>query len=464
MSTENRFNNVKTFKDERNKKQNNYNNVTNKRNKIIYISIGIFLLMAIISITIILVITKNKKKKIPSSSTIQEQILQITPKKKLEKEEGFSFKTEIGQLNTIMVTQQYNETTITKGKKTHIFLDRKTIYDIYVISESEPIGNLKYCYSKMYTCAISIVAECLSSFNDSCIPQTFLDLTGESIPNEYEIRNLQQEEDISDIVIPFCLFNITDNNAITGITCPESMSEGKIKGIVLDLYFYRPPGVKRVDKEKNNITITIEDLDPNTKLIRETNGGECEESQYTSFCSTDMNTTKDSNDNLLSYKERATTNIIKDEQNSYSKIKETSLVDITVKNNTFKSELYKEMMEKLLEKLSPNMHYYEQVSDEQFFEIYDISINGILPSYKKRKLQNMQKKGYTNEEIIFEYEDIKSNNIFLTMYIDSSYNSPIMRADSYAKFGEDQQDLLVNNIQKSSLTEILHKLIQKPNV
>ena len=459
MSTENRFNNVKTFKDERNIKQNNYNNVTNKRNKIIYISIGIFLLMAIISITIILVITKNKKKKIPSSSTIQEQILQITPKKKLEKEEGFSFKTEIGQLNTIMVTQQYNETTITKGKKTHIFLDRKTIYDIYVISESEPIGNLKYCYSKMYTCAISIVAECLSSFNDSCIPQTFLDLTGESIPNEYEIRNLQQEEDISDIVIPFCLFNITDNNAITGITCPESMSEGKIKGIVLDLYFYRPPGVKRVDKEKNNITITIEDLDPNTKLIRETNGGECEESQYTSFCSTDMNTTKDSNDNLLSYKERATTNIIKDEQNSYSKIKETSLVDITVKNNTFKSELYKEMMEKLLEKLSPNMHYYEQVSDEQFFEIYDISINGILPSYKKRKLQNMQKKGYTNEEIIFEYEDIKSNNIFLTMYIDSSYNSPIMRADSYAKFGEDQQDLLVNNIQKSSLTEILHKLI-----
>ena len=63
MSTENRFNNVKTFKDERNIKQNNYNNVTNKRNKIIYISIGIFLLMAIISITIILVITKNKKKK-----------------------------------------------------------------------------------------------------------------------------------------------------------------------------------------------------------------------------------------------------------------------------------------------------------------------------------------------------------------------------------------------------------------
>jgi len=82
-------------------------------------------------------------------------------------------------------------------------------------------------------------------------------------------------------------------------------------------------------------------------------------------------------------------------------------------------------MEKLLEKLNPFMHYYEQVSEEQFIEIYKLSINGELPKKKKtsRKGRGLdeEKKGYIKEEEIFTYEDLGGTNIFLTLAIDSEF-------------------------------------------
>ncbi len=429
------------------------NNEANKENtskikKLKYIIISSALLILVLAIIIFIVILCRKKEESPPiPPPIEPEItipldspipIPLITKKKLENEEGFTFKTEIGQLNRIIVKQHYNETTIRNGKQTKISFDRKNIYDIYVISESEPIGELKYCYSKLYTCAVSIVAECESMRNNNCKPSTILDLVGESIPNETEAKNLQEIEDIEDIPIPLCLFNITDNNGITSIKCPKSMNEGKVKGIVLDLYFFRPPGIKRVDKKENNITIDIIDLEDGNKLVRETNGGRCAESNSISFCSTDMNTTKSAEGNLISYQEIATTNITKDENNIYIKIKETSLEDITEKNNNSTAEIYKGNMEKLLEKLNPFMHYYEQVSEEQFIEIYKLSINGELPKKKKtsRKGRGLdeEKKGYIKEEEIFTYDDLGGSNIFLTLAIDSGLNSDTIKSNSYLKF------------------------------
>ena len=236
------------------------------------------------------------------------------------------------------------------------------------LSENEHIGYLKYYYRKLYTCAISIASECGNKINHDCNPFTILDLSGESILSKEEFRNVQEVDNIKDLVIPLCLFNITENNEITSIKCLKSMNEGKVKGIILDLYFYRPPALKIIDKENNNITINIENLEDGKVLIRETNRGKCGDNNFNSFCTNDINTIKDSEGNVISYKEKATTNITLDENNNYLKIKESTLIDITEKNNTKKGELYRENMEKLLEQLNPYMHYYEQVSDEQFKE------------------------------------------------------------------------------------------------
>ena len=463
-------NNIVSYSERKIKNNETIRGNTSKNNKLKYIIISSVLLILVLAIIIVIIILCRKKKESsPIPPPIEPEItipldspIPLITKKKLENEEGFTFKTEIGQLNRIIVKQHYNETTIRNGKQTKISFDRKNIYDIYVISESEPIGELKYCYSKLYTCAVSIVAECESMRNNNCKPSTILDLVGESIPNEIEAKNLQEIEDIEDLPIPLCLFNITDNNGITSIKCPKSMNEGKVKGIVLDLYFFRPPGIKRVDKKENNITIDIIDLEDGNKLVRETNGGRCSESNSISFCSADMNITKSADENLISYQEMATTNITKDENNIYIKVKETSLEDITEKNNNSTAEIYKGNMEKLLEKLNPFMHYYEQISEEQFIEIYKLGIYGELPKKKKtsRKGRGLdeEKKGYIKEEEIFTYEDLGGTNIFLTLAIDSSLNSDFFKANSYLKFDEDEEHELININFKSILNEIFKKL------
>jgi len=79
----------------------------------------------------------------------------------------------------------------------------------------------------MYTCAISIVGECIAIDGADCEPQKLVDLTGENKSNKYNIRALNSIEDFKDIPLALCLFNITDNNFITSMTCPETFPDSK---------------------------------------------------------------------------------------------------------------------------------------------------------------------------------------------------------------------------------------------
>ena len=426
------------------------NEIKKKKKNIIILIIISALIVIIAAILILIFLIKPTSPEQPEKNPI------VVEKKKIETEPGYSFKTNIGQLNKIQVDQNYIETTVRNGKKIKINSTRTDIYHIYVISESDPPENLKYSYTKLYTCAISIVAECNSQENQSCEPQTILDLTHPEIPTEEEKENLQNINDLKDIPLPLCLFNITDNNGITSIKCPKSINGRRIRGIILDLYFYRPPGIKRVEKNKQNTTIDIQNLEDGKVILRETNGRPCRGSLYLSFCSTDMNITKDAEDNLISYQERSFTNITQNNNNYYLKDKYTYVKDITNKSNEDEAKLYKEKMEELLEKLNPYMEYHEQISEEQFKEIYDISINGKLPE-KKRKLYSKTDQ-IVKEENIFEYSDPGGETIFLSYFIDSSINTPTMKSKSYIKFGENQINELVDNNLNSILTKIINRL------
>ena len=452
--------NEKSEREQLDKKKNSFKK--EKIKKFLIISSITIIILAIIGIIIYFFI--SGKENVPiSPEEITEATMEfhsLSPtleKKKIESEPGFSFKTEVGQLNAIEISQNFVETIVRNGKKSDYNISLKRIYHIYVISESEPIGELKYSYSKLYTCAISVVAECETLKNENCELQTVLDLIHPSIPTGEETNNLEHIYDLKDIPIPLCLFNITDNNGITSIKCHKLIEERKIKGMILDLYFYRPPGLKRVDKKKNNITIDIQTLEGGKTFIRETNGGQCRATPFPSFCWTDMNTTKDSEENLLLYKERAFSQINQDSNNYYIKDKYSIVKDMTEKNNTEEAKLYKKKMEELLEQLNPYMKYYEEISEEQFKEIYDISVNRKLPDKNKRKLNN-QKDGFYKEENIFNYADSEGVNIFLSILDDSSLNSETMKAKSLIKFGEDKTVELVDNNVHSVLTKLINKI------
>ena len=236
------------------------------------------------------------------------------------------------------------------------------------------------------------------------------------------------------------------------------MKESKIKGIVLDLYFFRPPGVQRIEKDKNNITIKITDLEDNKTMIRETNGGICDdESGFSSYCSTDFNATKDSEGNLLNYDEICIANITNNEQNYFIKNKITHLFDITDKNNKKTPIIYKEKMDKLLNILNPIMKYYELVSKQQFQEIYDLTIHGELPKKKRRLTSQLNE--YIEKKTIYNYTDYGGANIILNLEDDSSLNTKTMKANSYLKFNENTEQELVNNFRESKLTDLLNELI-----
>ena len=96
---------------------------------------------------------------------------------------------------------------------------------------------INYFILKCIKQAISIVSECISTEGNDCEPQRLVDLTSEKKSNNRR-RVLNNADDFKDIPIALCLFNITDNNFITSMTCPESFPESKKNEIILDLYFF----------------------------------------------------------------------------------------------------------------------------------------------------------------------------------------------------------------------------------
>ena len=300
----------------------------------------------------------------------------------------FDFNTKEGDLKRIFVSQKYTEDRLIDGEKVTTFLTRITNYDIYIISEKNSTEENKYFYDKIYECAISINSECYTSTNEECTPNPRVDLLNTVTRNTEEKRNLEENNKLKDSPIPICLFNLTNNDVITSISCPKSYPEFKKKMLVLDLYFFRPPGIKRLRKDNINDTITRR-TEGDKKYIRESNGGICDiENAQFSFCTTDMNTTTDLNNTILSYDEVAIMNITTDEQNSYVKTKETHLIDETYKIENLDKKKYEENLNKFINKLNPYLEKNELFSKEDFNEVYLVSKNG-MAAYKK--MDKMQK-------------------------------------------------------------------------
>ena len=290
-----------------------------------------------------------------------------TPNQPIKKE--FDIRTKPGELKQISVTQKSREETTLNNYTIVNDIIRKTNYDIYFISEYEPDEDNKLFFSKMYTGVISIRSECTTEEED-CTPQPLLELTSVSS----NLRFLEDSEIFKDQQIPICIFNITDNNVITTLICPESLSDIKRNEIILDLYFFRPPAAERADKVNDNITlIIVKDEDTNKTFIHETNGGYCNiYNNWCSECTTDMNTTLDSIGNLISYTEQAITKINYDEINSFFRDKITNLIDTSenVKINDILN--YKNAFDNLIKLIKPYMKEELQFSESDFQDLFNV--------------------------------------------------------------------------------------------
>ena len=233
----------------------------------------------------------------------------------------------------------------------------------------------------------------------------------------------------------------------------------------MDLYFFRPPGIKRTDKEELNITITKE-LIGNNLFIRETNGGICDiENSLASFCTTDMNTTTDMEGRILHYEEVAYMNIQTDELNSYTKIKTTKLVDITDEISLLDSNKYNSSLNELMTKLEPYLKYQELFSKEEFEEVFLINKEGINEvtnilkrRNSKRKLQEDRSEGLIENTLV----DIDGNSgikIEFNIINNPGKDNEYMEANSELKIENQKKQLTSSKKSSSSIYDIIESLV-----
>ena len=436
--------------------------------KIIRISI-ILVFISIIVIVIFIEVNKHKKRNRKENSnnnnSSDETILHVSESENLKRpiEKEFEIITKKGDFKQILVTQKTKEEEKIDDNIITNNIIRKTNYDIYFLAEEEVDKNNKLYYEKIFTGIISIKSECISE-EDDCDPQPLVDLAKDS----YHLRNLENTEIFKDQPIALCLFNITDNNVITTLTCPESLPDSKRNEMILDLYFFRPPATQRADKKNDNITLTItKEKETNNIHIREINGGSCNVyANWGTQCTTDMNTTLDKNNNLLTYDEQAITIINYDKKNSYIKDKRTHLEDISKNIQEKDIDNYKNSLDNLLPLLKPYLKEEIQFTVNDYKDLYNVINDKKKPnkeqSYSPKKIKNTFR-NLAKSKI----QQIKNENLFvnrvtpiqvnLDLKINSGLNSEIMGA--YGSIIFDNQEIDYSSIEEiSELKELIDKL------
>ena len=443
-----------------------------KKKWIIFGTIGIIVLLVIIIVAVV-ILSKNKKDSNSSgeaenpeaSEDENEDIKEISsPINPIQKnanhiESEFAFQLDVKDLKMISVTQNYTENVMTNGQETNFTLFRKTLYEIFVLSENMPDEENKNFYNKKYTASILINSQCVSIKNENCSPQKMINISkinSENIQNSLESLD---ELDYKDLPIPLCLFNMTDNDVITSITCPEKLQKSIIQNMILDLYFFRPPAIKRPNKAKRNITINK--WKENDKYyIRELNGGICDiPDSFNSFCTTDMNTSTNLNGTLLTYDEVATSNITIDEINSFYKIKTTNLIDKSKQLENSDKPSYEQILNKIISKLNPYMKYKEEFSTEEFKMLYNASKNITTDKKEsKRNLNDNSKPKLVAEENLMEIKHYGGVNAFIKLKNDIGLNVESMKA--FVKLMVDDSEKEIINLKEySNIGEVLNQLI-----
>ena len=375
----------------------------------------------------------------------------------IELDKAYKIKTNVNDLKRIYINRRYYEDIKFSGSLRKRLVDKKTNYDIYVISEIEADEEKKYFYNKIYTCSISIASECISTKDKYCLPRKLVDLNDQDYSN---IRQINKIESLENIPLPICIFNITDNNIILSITCHKNISNSKVSSIVLDLYSFRPSGIKRIDKRAGNITIA-QRTEGDYEYIREkTNYGIYDdENSIGNFSTIDMNITKDKNGNLIAYDELTFNNITKNEDNYYIKNKITSLSDRTKFIKELNPIKYNKTIYEILPYLKEYMKVHEQFSYENFKELYYMSKGLTYLLDEKRRLNNETNEiQFIYSEPLFNYAHFSGIKLLINLSNNLGLYTQAMEASSDLKFDSGKSVNLGYLKQYSNMSSILKEI------
>ena len=403
------------------------------------------ILLFLFSIILTILISKLNKKK---DSFKQKENSPINPiqKNKEHIQSEFALKFEPKKLKHILIEQNYTEKIVTNGNESSMKVQRKTNYEMFIISAENSTEENKNFFDKKFIVAIIINNQCISTNNEKCVPTK---ITKENI--NVSLKQID-EIDFKNYPIPLCLFNITDNDVITSLKCPEKLQTSIIQNMILDLYFFRPPAIKRPDKIRGNIT--IKKWRENDKFfIHELNGGICDVSDsFDSFCTTEMNSTLDLNGILLNYFEIATTNITFDDDNSFYKIKNTTLIDVSKDFENVDENSYEIVLNKIISKL--NLKFKEEFSNEQFKILYKLSKN--MTENERRNLNEKEK--FSAEEELVNVKHFGGVKTMIKLKNEIKLNLESMKAMSNLIIDETEKE--ISNLKEfSNVGEVLNSLI-----
>ena len=233
-----------------NHNNNNQLNIKEKKKlkKIVIIVIPIFLIIIIIGL--ILIFTTKPWKKKQMASTEDEEINQdsspeysdkIKDKPEEESEEDNFIIIEKPQLKRIKINTKSIDNILVEGMNQNISLYKENIYDVSIYKEYGPGSESGISYSKKYTYSILLLKQCLNTENE--IEECELDENN----NLRNLVNNQEEE------IPFCYVDITNDNFVLSIKCPEYINENKKLEIISDLDY-----IKYFADIENNINRNLE--------------------------------------------------------------------------------------------------------------------------------------------------------------------------------------------------------------
>ena len=157
--------------------------------------------------------------------------------------------------------------------------------------------------------------------------------------------------------------------------------------------------------------------------------------QKNSFCTTDMNTTTDLENNILTYEEEAIMNITTDSQNSYIKTKNTKLVDITKNVENLNVKTYEKNLNNILNKLNPYLKNEVLFSNEDFNEVYIVNKYGMKAFKKSQKRNLAQEVRHDNmikkENNLFNFFSPETGvNVDISLFNNMGINSDFMEANS----------------------------------
>jgi len=430
-------------------KNNNLKTINCDKNTIIIIAVAIIVVLVMVLLGIF---GPWDKMKIVNTDT--ENNFQMTYD---QYKDELKFDTKVNDFKRITIIQKSDESMELDGFESQSKLLKITNCDIYFISKNESNELNKNSYNKIYTASISISSQCLSQEEENCEPKKLVDLLN---INHKNLRHLEQINDLKDIPVPLCLFNVSDTNIITSILCPESLPENYKNEIISYLNYFRPIAASSSYKiDEYNMTVNS-----GVKYIQRNSKGLCDTDNMinsNSFCSVEMKITKDNDGNLLSHEESIFANITSDKKNKLiSKIK-TKLIDETSKIKSLNPDKYKTILNIFLSKLKPYMKYEEKYSMEvsnknkKKLNINRVDLNTI------RKLGDENNTSNNNDHLVKEenifFKEIYIAEISLKLKIEADINSESMKTSLNLKLGNKNNDL-VDKFYFSSLNRIIKKL------